>query len=51
MIAIPRRLQLDRPDLGQHRPGPLAVAGAAAVTAGRFMLAIPEMIIHLTLER
>lgn len=37
-VPVPRHLDLDRPDLGLHRPGPGAVAGVLPVPAGRLVL-------------
>jgi hypothetical protein len=43
-------VDLDRPDLGQHRLGPAPVAGVPAVAAGRIMAAVAEVIGELTLQ-
>jgi hypothetical protein len=49
-LPIPRHLDLHRAGLGQHRLGPLAVAGVLTVAADRVVLAIAEMVIHLALQ-
>jgi hypothetical protein len=49
-VPVPRHVDLDRPDLGQHRLGPRAVARVAATAAGRIMLAVAQMLIQLTLQ-
>ena len=50
-VGIPRHVDLDRADLGQHRLRPNPVAGVAAVPADRIVLVIAEMHRHLFLER
>jgi hypothetical protein len=50
-IPITRHLDLDRADLGQHRLGPGAVAGVAAVAAHRVVLVVAQMLTHLGLQR
>jgi hypothetical protein len=50
-VPVARNLDLDRPDLGEHRLGPGAVAGIAAVAAHRIVLVIAQVRTHLGLER
>jgi hypothetical protein len=50
-IGVPRHLNLDRADLGEHRLGPRAVAGIAAAAPGRIMLVIAQMLGHLCIQR
>ena len=49
-IAVTRHRDFHRPGLGEHGLGPVAVAGIAAITPGRVVLAIAEMIIHLAFQ-
>jgi hypothetical protein len=37
--------------VGQHRLGPVAVAGVAAITAGHVMLVVAEVVGELALQR
>ena len=50
-IPVAGYRDIHRPGLGQHRLGPVAVAGIAAITARPIMLAVTQMIIELALER
>ena len=53
--SVPSRsrghVDLDRPDLGQHRLGPVPVAGVAAVPPGRVVLVVAEVVGDLALQR
>jgi hypothetical protein len=42
-VPVPGHTDLDRPDIGQHRLGPRAVAGVPAVLAGRVMPVLAEV--------
>jgi hypothetical protein len=44
-------VDLDRPCLGQHRLGPVPVAGVPANPAGRIVCAVAEVSLHLTIQR
>ena len=50
-IPVARGVDLDLADLGQHRLRAAAVARVALVAAGRRMLGVAEMILHLHLQR
>ena len=50
-VPVPGHVDLHRAGLGEHRLSAHAVAGVAAVAAGRVVLAVAEMIIHLALHR
>ena len=50
-VGVPGHLDLDRPDLGEHRLGPGAVARVAAATAGRVVLVIAQVLGHLRVQR
>jgi hypothetical protein len=50
-ITVPGHLDVDRADLGDHRLGPLPVAGVAPVAALRRVTVVAEVIGHLHLER
>lgn len=41
----------DRADLGQQRLGPAAVTAVGAITTGRLVLAVAEMLVHLRCQR
>jgi hypothetical protein len=49
-VAVARHVDLDRPNVGQHRLSPAPVAGVRAVAADRVVLAIAEVIGQLTLQ-
>jgi len=49
-VAVAGHLDLDGPDLGQHRLGPGAVTGVPAVTPGRIMLVIAQVLRHFRLQ-
>ena len=49
-VPVPGHLDLDRADLGQHRLRPGAVAGVAAVAAGRVVLVIAQVLGDLRLQ-
>ena len=49
-IPVPRDLDLDRTDLGEHRLCPSAVARVAASAADRVVLVVAEVVAHLFLE-
>ena len=50
-IPVPWHGDFHRPGIGKYRLGAMAVAGIAAITARRVVLAIAEMIIHLAFQR
>ncbi len=50
-VAVARHVDLDRPDVGQHRFGPAPIVGVRAVAAGWVVLVIAEVIGQLTLQR
>jgi hypothetical protein len=50
-VDIAGHVNLDRPDLGQHRLRPDPVAGIAMVPPSGMVLVIPEMVAHLRLKR
>jgi hypothetical protein len=50
-IPVPRHGNLHRPGIGEHRLGPAAVTGIAAVAAFRVMLAVAEVIVQLAFQR
>jgi hypothetical protein len=49
-FPVPRHAELHRPGPGEHRLGAVPIAGIAAITAGRVMLPIAEVIIQLALQ-
>ena len=49
-IPVPRHGNLHRPGIGNHRLGPAAVTGIAAVAAFRVMLAVAEVIVQLAFQ-
>src|SRR5450755_3953126 len=49
-IAVPRHSELHRPGLGDHRLGPVAIAGIPAIAPGRIVLAVTEVVIQLALQ-
>jgi hypothetical protein len=49
-VTVTWHVELDGPDLGQHRLGSGAVAGVAAVAGLRGVLVIAEMLRHLDLQ-
>jgi len=50
-VRIARYLDLDRPDLGEHRLGPDAVTGVAAAPPHRIVLVIAQVLGHLRIQR
>ena len=50
-IAVTRHGDFHRPRIGENPLGPVAVAGIAAITPGRVVLAIAEMVIQLAFQR
>jgi hypothetical protein len=50
-IHIPRHVDVDRADLGQHRLGSHPVPGVAATAPGRVVPVIAEMFGHLGIQR
>jgi hypothetical protein len=48
---VPGDVQLDRPDVGQHRLAGRSVAGVARSGTGRIALLVAEMLGHLGLQR
>jgi hypothetical protein len=50
-IPVPRHADLHRARLGEHGLGAVAIAGIAAVAAGRIVLRVAEMVIQLALQR
>ena len=50
-IPVPWHRDLHRPGIGKYRLSAMAVAGIAAVTARRVVLAIAKMVIHLAFQR
>jgi hypothetical protein len=49
-VPVPRHRDFHRPRIGEHSLGPVTIAGIAAIAAGRVVLAIAEMIIHLAFQ-
>ena len=49
--SVPRHLDFDRPDVGQHGFRAGAVAGVATVAAGRVVLGVAEVIVHFAFDR
>jgi hypothetical protein len=49
-VTVTRHVELDGPDLGQHRLRPRAVAGVTAVAALGGVLVIAEILRHLDLQ-
>jgi hypothetical protein len=49
-IRVPRHQELHWPSPGEHGLGPVPIAGIAAITAGRVMLAVAEVVIQLALQ-
>jgi hypothetical protein len=47
---VPRHLDLDRADLGEHRLGPGSVAGVPRMVPGRVVGCVADMVGHLALE-
>jgi len=50
-IPVPRHSDLHRPRLSEHGLGPVAITGITAITAGRVVPAIAEMVIQLAFQR
>jgi hypothetical protein len=50
-IRIPRHVDVNRPDLGEHRLGPHPVTGVAAAPPGPVMPVITQMLGHLGIQR
>lgn len=50
-VGVTGHLDLDGPDLGEHRLGPGAVSGIAAATARWVMLVITQVLGHLRVQR
>src|SRR5689334_14071216 len=50
-LTVPRHSNLDRPDIGEHRLGPTAVAGVPAILPGRVVLLIAEVVGNLPVQR
>src|SRR5215469_16480485 len=49
-ITVPRHADLHRSGLGEYRLAPVAVAGIAAITAGRVILSVAQMVVQLALQ-
>jgi hypothetical protein len=49
-ISVARHRDFHRPSIGQHGLGPVSVAGIAAVTAGRVILLVTQMVIQLAFQ-
>jgi hypothetical protein len=50
-VPVAGDVDLDRPDLGQHRLGSVPVAGVPAVAPGRIVAAVAQVVGELALER
>ena len=50
-VPVAGDVDLDRPDLGQHRLGSVPVAGVPAVAPGRVVAAVAQVVGELALER
>jgi hypothetical protein len=50
-IPVPRHDDVHRPGLGEHGLRTAAVTGIPAITAGRVILLVAEVIVQLALER
>jgi hypothetical protein len=50
-VAVAGDVDLDRPDLGQHRLGAVTVARVPAVSPGRVVAVVAEVVGDLALER
>ena len=47
---VSRYRELHRPGIGEHRLGPVAIAGIPAIAAFRVMLGIAQVVIQLTFQ-
>jgi hypothetical protein len=50
-LSVPRDLDLDRPDLREHRLGACPVTAVAAVASCRVVLLVAEVLAHLGVQR
>ncbi len=50
-VPVAGHLNLDRPDLGQHRLGPGAIARVTPVAAHRVVLVIAQVLAHFRFQR
>jgi hypothetical protein len=50
-VPVARDVDLHRPDLGQHRLGPVPVAGVAAITPDGVVAVVAEVVGDLALQR
>jgi hypothetical protein len=49
-IPVPRHRDIHRACLGEYRLGPVSVTGITAIPAGRVVLGVAEVTVHLTFQ-
>jgi hypothetical protein len=49
-IPVSRHRELHRPGIGEHRLGPVAIAGIPAIAAFRIVLGIAQVVVQLALQ-